>query len=272
MAVSAILTKKGYQRVSRRKSRKNKKGNKKSLFLLILLLIFIFISYVLIPLGRKILEVGNRWDYLKISHIDIKGNKRVSIEQIKNCAGIREGLNILSLDLDNIVNSAYPNPWIKSLKVERRFPDSISIEVEESSPVAIWKDEEKQYAMDEFGTLLEENSRAAQYSRLPVLTGFRAGISKVGDICPSPYWSSGLKVADSVKEIFPELMNNIFVFYIASEDQIILLLKNNKRILLSIADVDVKLYLLKAIIVKIPGNWHSMEYCDMRFKDKIIFG
>lgn len=241
------------------------KGAKKNLVFFLLILM----SLILIPLGRRLLVISNKWDYIKIKHINIKGNNRISIEQIKTWAGIEEGLNILSLDLDRITSLAQAQPWIRSLSVERRFPDSLSIRVEESFPVAVWEDEGKQYSMDEFGILLEE---CTAFPELPFLTGCKTGLSQVGKRCPSPYWPEALCVIESVRTVFPELMEDIIEFHILSENQMVIFLKGDRKILLNTADANLKLRLLKALINKAPAHWQSMVYCDMRFKDKIIFG
>lgn len=235
-------------------------------FLLILLLAG------LIPIGQHLLTAWNRWDYLKIRHIDIIGNNRISLEQIKNWGGIKEGLNILSLDLDHITGLAEAQPWIRSLEVERRFPGSVSIHVEESSPVAIWEDEGKHFSMDEFGILLEEIDEETSFAGLPILVGFKQGISKEGARCPSPYWPSGLNVMENIKDVFPELMEDIEKFCILSENQMVIFLNKGRRILLNMSDANVKLRLLKALIEQAPDHWQSMEYCDLRFEDKIVFG
>lgn len=234
--------------------------------------VVVFALLALIPLWRYLIVWGTQWGYLTIKRIEIKGNSRISSEQIKRWTGIKEGLHMLNFDLRGVTGIAEAQPWIRSLLVERKFPYTVSIEVEEKLPVAIWEERDNRFLMDEFGYLLEPVRGRESFSSLPVLTCFGQCGCRAGQRCPFPYWSNGLSMVETMKECAPELMNEVVKICIASENQVIVFLTQGRKLLVDMTTIRARFPLLKALIHKIPEQWQSMGYCDVRFDNKIIFG
>lgn len=254
------------QRVVRRK-KINKKRNRTKMYIMFAL--FLLIS--LIPLSKRFLNYVYSLDYFTIKSIEITGNSRLSAEEIKRLSGVHMGQNIFRLNLDSITDAVGIQPWLKAIEVKRRFPNSVMIKVEESSPVVIWTDGENYYNMDEFGILLEKFKEPPPDSGLTILSGEKDCVLRIGRRCPDPRWNNGLKAIGFVMRNFPELMENVDRFQITSHPFLTVLLKDNRRLLLDVNDMDIKLQLLHRIIKQFPKNWEFREYCDLRFKDKIIF-
>ncbi|MGA1796553.1 MAG: cell division protein FtsQ/DivIB [bacterium] len=260
------LIKRTPQRVQKRKGKAPRRRAS------VLPYVVMFVIVALIPLGRHLIEWGTRWGYLTVKRIEITGNSRISSEQIKMWTGIKEGLNMLNFDLDGVTGIAEAQPWIRSLLVERRFPYTVSIEVEEKLPVAIWEEEDNRFLMDEFGCLLEPVRGRDSFSSLPVMTCFGHFDCKAGRRCPFPYWSNGLSMVEIMKECAPEFMNEVVKICIVSEDQVTVFLTQGRKLLVDMETIRAKFPLLKALIRKMPEQWRSMGYCDVRFDNKIIFG
>ena len=234
--------------------------------------VVVFVLLGLIPLGRYLIVWGTRWGYLTVKRIEITGNSRISSEQIKMWTGIKEGLHMLNFDLRGVTGVAEAQPWIRSLLVERKFPYTVSIEVEEKLPVAIWEGRDNRFLMDEFGCLLEPVRGRKSFSSLPVITCIGHFDCRAGQRCPFPYWSNGLSMAETMKECAPEIMKEVVKICIVSENQVIVFLTQGRKLLVDMETMRAKLPLLKALIRKMPKQWRSMGYCDVRFDNKIIFG
>jgi len=226
----------------------------------------------LIPLSKCLISWGTQWGYLTIKRIEIRGNKRISSEQIKMWTGIKEGLNMLNFDLGGVTGIAEAQPWIRSLFIERKFPYTVSIEVEEKLPVAIWEDRDNRFLMDEFGCLLEPVRDNESFSSLPVLTCLEHCGSRAGRRCPFPYWSNGLSMVEIMNDCAPELRNEVVKICTVSENHVIVFLTQGRKLLVDMATIRAKFPLLKALIHKMPEQWRTMGYCDVRFDNKIIFG
>lgn len=68
--------------------------------------------------------------------IEVDTGDVLTREQVLEKTGIREGLNIFSLNLDSAQRALALIPEIKNAKVERILPDSVSIQIEPRRPVA----------------------------------------------------------------------------------------------------------------------------------------
>lgn len=266
MFTNPKLVGKSKQKVKKKRTKTQGRPSK------ILPYLVILVSLTLIPLCRHLFILGAKWSYLRIKEIEIKGINKITPEQIRMWTGIKEGLNMLNFDLTCASSIAEAQPWIRSLVVERKFPCTVTIKVEENLPVAIWEDGEKRFLMDEFGFLLDNIHTKDSSMTLPVLSCCKEVGLRAGQRCPFPYWSNGLSVAEDIKAMIPDMMNEVKKICILSEDQVMILLTNGRKILLSMTNSRIKFPLLRGLIEKVPCQWQSMGYCDLRFNDKIIFG
>jgi cell division protein FtsQ len=72
-----------------------------------------------------------------VKDIKVTGNARRTPADIAAEAGIAEGANVLSLDLDAARIKLLADPWIKEAQIARRLPGSVSIQVVERDAAAI---------------------------------------------------------------------------------------------------------------------------------------
>lgn len=82
-------------------------------------------------------ELVARMTFFKLERIEISRLKRVSREEILSLAGVRLGDSLLMLDLKRIGGNLGKNPWFEDIKVRRRFPGTLSIDVTEREPAAV---------------------------------------------------------------------------------------------------------------------------------------
>lgn len=143
-------------------------------------------------------------------------------EEALEKTGIREGLNIFSLNLDSAQRALTVIPEIKSAKVERILPDSVSIQIEARRPVA-WvapRDTgedpsamETACLVDMDCVMMKPESLRAAHARLPVIYGV-----------PTEQWRLG----DPIE--IPALRQSLELFVRASE-------RSNPDIVLRAADI-----------------------------------
>ena len=72
-----------------------------------------------------------------LTRIDIQGNHKVSEREILQKAKMELGTNIFRMDLDGTEEHIKEDKRIKGVRVKRKFPNQILIEVEEKKP-ALW--------------------------------------------------------------------------------------------------------------------------------------
>jgi len=75
--------------------------------------------------------------YLKLETVTMEGVDTKLQEDLIQLCGLRKGTSILALRLNEMKKSMESHPWVRSVKVERRFPDQLWIQVERQEPFAV---------------------------------------------------------------------------------------------------------------------------------------
>ena len=101
-------------------------------------------------------------------------------EQILKAAGLHEGANIFSVNLQKVHDTLQELPQVDEVQVTRQMPAEIDIHIVERKPIA-WITSEKEvsdpfasdaaFLMDERGVLMKEKKLLPEYLGLPLITG-----------------------------------------------------------------------------------------------------
>ncbi len=83
--------------------------------------------------GRVLLGSG----YFEVTTMRVENNLRLLSDEVLALSDIEQGSNIFDLDLDMIGRKIEENPWVASARVERVFPNEVTICIEERLPQAI---------------------------------------------------------------------------------------------------------------------------------------
>ncbi len=144
----------------------------------LVLLVFVALSALCLVGYRALLTSP----LLQVTRIQVNGCQQLDPQAVIQQAEIPSGVNILSLDLDEVRNRLTQHPWIAAAAVSREIPDRIRIEIEERKPVALVKGHQF-YLVDQQGTCF---ARAApsEYAGLPIITGLDPGT--LGSGCNLP--------------------------------------------------------------------------------------
>jgi cell division protein FtsQ len=101
---------------------------------------------------RKVLTQSNNF---AIREIEVSGNSHVSKDEILRRSGLKEGLNIFTVDLERAAQSVDSHPWIKGVTIKRKFPNKIVIHVIERKAAAIVRQEGYLKLMDLSGEVFK---------------------------------------------------------------------------------------------------------------------
>lgn len=154
--------------------------------------------------------------------VEVNTDGVLSREEVLERTGIREGLNIFSLNLESAQTALASIAEVKAVKIERQLPSTVTIELEARRPVA-WVMPEDTGAdpasldtsglVDAQGVLLKPQGFEATHARLPVIYGV-----------PTEQWSPG----DTIE--LPALTAAIELFTRAAE-------RTNPPVVLRAADI-----------------------------------
>jgi cell division protein FtsQ len=79
---------------------------------------------------------ATRSPLLDVDGIDVVGAHRTPREEVQRASGIRFGEAMVDVDEEGATRGVAALPWVGRVTVERRWPDSVVIEVVERDPVA----------------------------------------------------------------------------------------------------------------------------------------
>ena len=102
--------------------------------------------------------------------ITITGLSHHDPEALLAAIGVNPGGSLIGFDATAAKRILENLDWIKSAKVQRRFPNQLDISVSEREPFAVWQQGQVYYVIDSGGTAMS-GLVAAQLVRLPLVTG-----------------------------------------------------------------------------------------------------
>lgn len=146
-------------RIPKLKEARKKKSSRRLIVYLIIFLVLIFILiYLQTPLSA-------------VKHIEIEGNQVLSEKEVLEAGNVEYDANIWSVSKKKIVNSLQENPVIDSAKVEKEFPQTLRIQLEENRIIGYIEEEDSFYPVLDNGTIVE--NREGNQGAGPVLHDFK---------------------------------------------------------------------------------------------------
>lgn len=137
-----------------------------------LIKIFVFILALIVV--SSALLFGYRYisssPYLRLNNIIITGVNGELKDELMKISGIKRGESYLSINVAKVKQSIEEHPWVKSAKVEKKFPHAIHIGIESREAAAIVISETDMHFMDTYGVIFKrvEND---DFIDFPVITG-----------------------------------------------------------------------------------------------------
>jgi cell division septal protein FtsQ len=147
-----------------------------------------------------------------IRRIDVQTDGILNATAICKWASVRNGDNLLALDLVQVKRDLEAQPCIYSVAVERLLPNTLRLRVSEREPVAqttimqprvdgtyeavIYHLDELGFAMKPLDPQLMAQQPAVPFDRLPVLLGIEMGQVKLGKQVDSPQIRAALQLLE----------------------------------------------------------------------------
>jgi cell division protein FtsQ len=118
---------------------------------------------------RSVYRAATTAQRLAIAEVEVNGAKRLTLDHVREIAGLHSGQNILTARLTEARAALLREPWIREAHVARQFPDHVRIDVLEREAIA-QVELGGLYLIDEQGEVFK---RADPQERidLPIITG-----------------------------------------------------------------------------------------------------
>ena len=75
--------------------------------------------------------------FFQLKKIEVSSSKRLTREEILGLAGVESGKDLLRMNLKRMGEHILQNPWVETVRINRYFPDGISISITEREPLAV---------------------------------------------------------------------------------------------------------------------------------------
>lgn len=156
----------------------------------IVMILLLFISVFIILLTKT--------DYFNIKKINVKGNSSIETNDIIKASGLKKGMSILKFNKKTTINNLIKNPYIKNIKIKRKFPDTIQLNIVERKGICFFNHLEKFLLIDTEGIVLEKNTNRKM--DLPIITNSNIEVAQLG--------SKIVTLEDNELEILIELIES----------------------------------------------------------------
>lgn len=108
--------------------------------------------------------------YFEIKEISVRGLKELTEQDVLTQAAMTPRQNLLSVNVDALAGRISANPWVKNIHVGRELPNRMVLEIKERNPVALVKQSNGLYLMDNEGNVFKKLDKNDEVD-LPILTG-----------------------------------------------------------------------------------------------------
>jgi cell division protein FtsQ len=105
-----------------------------------------------------------------LKSIEVSSAKHLTRDEILGLAGVEPGKDLLHMNLERMGEHILQNPWVETVRINRYFPDAVSIVITEREPVAI-VNMGFIYYLDKKGNVFKVLNQGDKLD-FPVVTGF----------------------------------------------------------------------------------------------------
>lgn len=130
------------------------------------LVVFTLASGVLYGCYRALTTVT----LFSLKTIEVSNTKHLTRDEILGLAGVEPGKDLLRMNLKRMGEHILENPWVETVRINRYFPDAVSIVIAEREPVAI-VNMGFIYYLDKKGNVFKVLNQGDKLD-FPVVTGF----------------------------------------------------------------------------------------------------
>lgn len=105
-----------------------------------------------------------------VEDVLVEGRKYSDVDVIKNIISADKGAPLFAFDPQKIRTALEQTQWVKRAGVERRFPGTLYITLEEHSPLALWQKDKTLRLLDEAGNIIDTD-RLSRFGDLLIVMG-----------------------------------------------------------------------------------------------------
>lgn len=242
--------------MKKNKCKLNKRGKFAIYAFILLVILFIYIC-----ISSSIFE---------LKQIDVDGNSKITKSDIIKIGDIETGKNIFKYNLNDVEKKLLVNPYIKYVKVSRKFPDKLVITIKENSEYAIIKEGASCIYIGENGLVLSEK-KDIKNKNIPLVSGIEIKNKKLNTKIKINSDKSNyiILAIDTLKK---NNMSRKIESIKINKNKMYMKTDDNTNIVLKIdEDIEYNINRLKAILVDLKSNNKKGGNIDLTSKEQAIY-
>ncbi|MGB4505267.1 MAG: FtsQ-type POTRA domain-containing protein [Syntrophaceticus sp.] len=233
----------------RKGRRKNRDRRKPARFLKSLLLIILSVLAV---------YYFSQSPFFALKKIEVKGNMKVTQEEIVQKSGLSPGINYFEMDTELIKKRLSSIPLVETVTVKKHLPDRVVINIKEREPLALFCVQDSLAVIDGKGYCLEKCTISKNYN-LPIITGLKPKSLNPGErVSESQCLEPVLAVLD---EDAQQLISEI---NLAEDDNLVAYTRQGIPVLLGNSEKLPEKLDFVASYLDLLGSIEGIEYIDIR--------
>lgn len=248
------------KKINKTVSKKNKGKLKRKILrglVYLVLIIFALSLFFLLGFGIYKLYTASRYN---IGVVNVEGNVKYTVEEIKELANITLGTNINKLKTNKIEKVVEGLSYVRDAKVVRKYPETVIIKVEEyeSSFVALNKETNEYIRLTDKGVILEKCNLEDVTENELLLFGIHFDDNlgeKIVELEQKKLQTLIAMMDKYAKENISKKITSVEF----NEGDIILTLDYDIDVVMNTNDVEYKLNLLKSILDEINGKVGTID-------------
>jgi len=211
-----------------------------------------------------------RLPYFRVAEVQVEGNLQVAAQDIIASLGLTSDTSILEVDLEALAGRVLENPWIREATVRRRLPLSLTIQVVERMPEAVFI-ADRRYLLSADGVILAELGE----DELPTLPTLRSATPRhvaLGERILTSQMIQGLSVWRQF-QLANALQGEraLEIAMVGDGSYVVNLGQQMPIIRLHARDLEGQLRRLGAALVASGQGLDKFTDVDLRFRDRVVF-
>jgi cell division protein FtsQ len=206
---------------------------------------------------------------LKVQHIVVHGNVRLSSGEVQAIVDDVRGTSILTADLARYRARLLQSPWVADVGLRRVLPSTVEVFVSERRPIGLCRLGSELYLIDPQGVVID--AFGPQYAEfdLPIIDGLTRGPSSGQPAIDADRAELAARVIDAMSGRH-DLARRISQIDVSNVHDAVVLLQHDPA-LLHVGDerfverLQSYLDLAPALRERVP----EMDYVDLRFEDRV---
>jgi len=210
---------------------------------------------------------------LRIQHIAVKGNARLSEGEVRTLSDGIRGTSILTADLSAFRRRLLQSPWVADVALRRVLPSTVEVFVSERTPIGLCRIKNQLYLIDRTGVVIDEFGPQYAGFDMPIIDGLVRAPASAQPVLDERRADLAARVLDAVaarKDLARRIsqidVSDLHDAVVLIEGDPALLHLGEERFLERLQSyVDVASALRERVV-------QDIDYVDLRFGDQLVVG